>query len=702
MKLNDAIRIADELRDNAISEAQKLIWINELEMKIQSLILHTAPDDMIIYEQVDDTELLVPRPFDKVYYLWLAAMIDYGNAEYDKYQNDKAMADAAYSDYAKWFMRHFHDDCGNVMYIGGTTKYGLSAYQIACNHGFEGTEAEWILSLNGKDAYEVAVEKGYQGSEEEFYAQLGVLNGIEERVSADAAAAEAAADRTEAAASRVETAALHAPKVENGNWWVYDAARAAYMDTGVQAQGPAGEPGNGIRNMLWMKDATAYEDDRVVSRRYKLYITLDDGSTTEFTVEGGADGKPGLKGDGISDIYFSEETDDGYLYYARVGVAIYPIMIPRGPKGADGKETVLFVQDDEPTEAKVGDLWFDTDEEVDAPSGGASSWNDLTDKPFGEHRTALMTEETLAFVKKGDLYKTESSIADVLFSTKDETVAIIWDGVEYLCTVKPYPNDDSIIYVGNATIENYNPDEVADTGEPFFIRRYDSRGGGYSFPVYTLSTEATHTISVHKIEVAPLDEKFIPDTIQRTITGTPGDFVVIGEDGKATTGEPPAGGEEWRLIADIELTEEVNGVEITQDMDGNEIHLKKFYVLLTSLAPTANGFTSIKTVVNRTPGALMGGFERGYTISNNATNNSSTATRYFYCLAEFVRDVYCGCWHGVSTNLYNHSAEMQQMLRGYSKLCEDNDIFRILITPNDGGTIIGGVGSTVKIWGVDA
>ena len=163
MKLNDAIRIADGLRDNAISEMQKVIWINELEMKIQSLILHTAPDDMEVYSLPDDaeTELLVPRPFDKVYYLWLAAMIDFGNAEYDKYQNDKAMADAAYSDYAKWFMRHFHDDCGNVMYIGGTTKYGLSAYQIACNHGFKGTEAEWVESLHGedgKDAYAVAVE----------------------------------------------------------------------------------------------------------------------------------------------------------------------------------------------------------------------------------------------------------------------------------------------------------------------------------------------------------------------------------------------------------------------------------------------------------------------------------------------------------------------------------------------------------------
>lgn len=118
MKVLDAILMADRLRDNAIDREQKLIWLNELEMKIQSRILRTAPDDMLVYELEADesTEMLVPRPFDKVYYLWLCAMIDYGNAEFDKYQNDMAMANAAYDDYAKWFMRLFHSDPQNVLY----------------------------------------------------------------------------------------------------------------------------------------------------------------------------------------------------------------------------------------------------------------------------------------------------------------------------------------------------------------------------------------------------------------------------------------------------------------------------------------------------------------------------------------------------------------------------------------------------------
>lgn len=51
----------------------------------------------------------------------------------------------------------------------------VSAYSIAVQHGYEGTEEEWLASLQGEDgksAYEVAVEHGYEGTEEEWLASL--------------------------------------------------------------------------------------------------------------------------------------------------------------------------------------------------------------------------------------------------------------------------------------------------------------------------------------------------------------------------------------------------------------------------------------------------------------------------------------------------------------------------------------------------
>ncbi len=52
---------------------------------------------------------------------------------------------------------------------------GLSAYEIAVRQGFEGTEEQWIASLNGtngQSAYEVAVANGYEGSVQDWVIAL--------------------------------------------------------------------------------------------------------------------------------------------------------------------------------------------------------------------------------------------------------------------------------------------------------------------------------------------------------------------------------------------------------------------------------------------------------------------------------------------------------------------------------------------------
>lgn len=52
---------------------------------------------------------------------------------------------------------------------------GKSAYQIACDNGFKGTESQWLASLkgvDGKSAYEIAVDAGYKGTIGEYYAEL--------------------------------------------------------------------------------------------------------------------------------------------------------------------------------------------------------------------------------------------------------------------------------------------------------------------------------------------------------------------------------------------------------------------------------------------------------------------------------------------------------------------------------------------------
>lgn len=51
----------------------------------------------------------------------------------------------------------------------------VSAYSIAVNNGFVGTEEEWLASLKGDpgdSAYEIAVDHGYEGTEDEWLASL--------------------------------------------------------------------------------------------------------------------------------------------------------------------------------------------------------------------------------------------------------------------------------------------------------------------------------------------------------------------------------------------------------------------------------------------------------------------------------------------------------------------------------------------------
>lgn len=163
MKLKEAIDRIDDIKPNAFDNETKTGWLNEIEGKIQTEIYHVKPDEVIAYDFEADQfkRLLVDAPHDKLYPLYLAVMIDFANGEYDKHQNSLAMCNAAWDEYAKWYMRNRHVCAQGGAGSGGTTggtgqdgkdgQDGLSAYEIAVIHGFGGDEAAWLESLKGAD-----------------------------------------------------------------------------------------------------------------------------------------------------------------------------------------------------------------------------------------------------------------------------------------------------------------------------------------------------------------------------------------------------------------------------------------------------------------------------------------------------------------------------------------------------------------------
>ena len=147
MTIAKVLAAADAVKPNAFPEEVKLQWINEAEGMVQTDIMLRAVDDVVVYEWPKDenTELLVRPPHDKIYLAYLIAMIDFTNGEYNKYANTVQMFNSHLSEYAAWFQRTYRPaDNG-----GGFPGYYISAYGIAVNHGFSGTEAEWLESLKG-------------------------------------------------------------------------------------------------------------------------------------------------------------------------------------------------------------------------------------------------------------------------------------------------------------------------------------------------------------------------------------------------------------------------------------------------------------------------------------------------------------------------------------------------------------------------
>ena len=75
-------------------------------------------DDVESWEQIP-FETYVGFPHDKLYYLYVIAMMDFANHEYEKYANDKEVYNAAYDEFAKWWQRKYRY----------TFKEGYDAYQ---------------------------------------------------------------------------------------------------------------------------------------------------------------------------------------------------------------------------------------------------------------------------------------------------------------------------------------------------------------------------------------------------------------------------------------------------------------------------------------------------------------------------------------------------------------------------------------------
>lgn len=98
---------------NISGEYHIFVAQNDVESQI------TPQDDAESWKEVP-YETYVTFPHDKLYYLYVIAMMDLANHEYDKYKNDMQVYNAAYNEFAKWWQRNYRY----------THKEGYDAYKL--------------------------------------------------------------------------------------------------------------------------------------------------------------------------------------------------------------------------------------------------------------------------------------------------------------------------------------------------------------------------------------------------------------------------------------------------------------------------------------------------------------------------------------------------------------------------------------------
>ena len=153
MTINQVIQAVDGMKPHSFSEDVLTMWINELEGMVQTDIFLIAHQDIVTYtyEKNKDSELLVKAPHSKIYVYYLCAMIDFANNDYDKYDNTMNLFNKFFADFMRWYALTVNPASGRATVVG----YYLSAYGIAVQHGYTGTEEDWLKSLKG--------ERGPQG-----------------------------------------------------------------------------------------------------------------------------------------------------------------------------------------------------------------------------------------------------------------------------------------------------------------------------------------------------------------------------------------------------------------------------------------------------------------------------------------------------------------------------------------------------------
>lgn len=112
VKVREAIEMVNKLKPNKYGDAEKMRWLSEVDGMIVREIIDTHEDSPLegpfegyVPGADEDTELLVPAPYDSIYRWWLESQIDMSNMEIGKYNNSSTMYNRALVSFSDYYNR---------------------------------------------------------------------------------------------------------------------------------------------------------------------------------------------------------------------------------------------------------------------------------------------------------------------------------------------------------------------------------------------------------------------------------------------------------------------------------------------------------------------------------------------------------------------------------------------------------------------
>ena len=104
--INEAIGRAMELRPDSITDSVKCRWLSELDGKIMRETMHLDTFKGYSFPKDGDRELLVKRPYDNIYELYIIAMSDFFSGELASYASSAVLFEEAFMEFRKNYIRN--------------------------------------------------------------------------------------------------------------------------------------------------------------------------------------------------------------------------------------------------------------------------------------------------------------------------------------------------------------------------------------------------------------------------------------------------------------------------------------------------------------------------------------------------------------------------------------------------------------------